>query len=132
MATAVTRYFMGLAASVLLLPLLAIFYIVCGQSSSTDADRARPEKIASKPHFEADSGRVKLLRPPRVQMRVPRANDLSGRAGGDQWKDLSFTLVSVDPRGPLLARVRLLVASERPPNWLLFRTRNPRDSPRLI
>jgi len=129
MATAVTRYFMGLAASVLLLPLLAIFYLVCGPSPSTDA---RPEKVASKLHFEADTGRVKVLRPARIQIRVPRANDLSGRAGGDQWKDLNLTLVSVDPKGPLLVRVRILAASERPPNFLLFRTRNPRDSPRLI
>jgi hypothetical protein len=126
----VTRYVIGLAASVLLLPLLAIFYLVCGPAPSTDA---RSEKVASKPHFEADTGRVKVLRPARIQMRVPRASrDLSGRAGGDRWKDLSLTLVSVDPKGPLLVRVRLLVASERPPSLLLFRTRNPRDSPRLI
>jgi len=132
MATAVTRYVIGLAALLLLPSLLAIFYLVCGPAPSTDANHTRPEKVASKPHFETDTGRVKVLRPARIQMRVPRANDLSGRAGGDQWKDLSLTLVSVDPMGPLLVRVRLLVASERSPNSFLFRTRNPRDSPRLI
>jgi hypothetical protein len=116
----------------LLLLLLVLPYAVFSSASSNEACPSQPGRIASKPYADADSRRVNLLRPARVQARIQRGHDLSGKTGGGQAKDLGLTLAGYDPRNLLQVAARTPVAYDAPPSLLLFRTRNPRDPPRVI
>lgn len=116
-------------AVLLLLPLVAIYYLAC-TSSLAEHQRSQPSRVASKPYADAGTGRVKLLRPARIHVRQPRAHDLGSKGWDDKPKIAALAVVGFTARGPLPALEHTLIAADTRPDMFLFRTRNPRDPPR--
>jgi hypothetical protein len=128
MAKASTTCALRLAASLLALFLLAIPHLAL--SAATEAHRSRPEAVASKPYVDDSTGRVKLLRPARVQVRVSRNQDFSRGGKSDFSKDLCLAPISADASSSLPMPQHPRVVSKNQPLQVLVRTRNPRDPPR--
>jgi hypothetical protein len=129
MTEAVTRCTL-LSAALYVLLLLASSNLLCGPSAPLDADRTSANKTSSKQHFDMDTSRVKLVRPERIQLRLPRGHDPYSRGSGHPSEDHSLALASLDPGTPLPVRAYPAAESKTPLIQLPFRAHNSRDPPR--
>ena len=108
--------------------LLAIAYLLCALPIA-NIPRGNVPSVSSQPYADAGSSRAKVLRPARVQARVPQTSGADGKSE-QKSPDNSFLLVSslaiqVDCIAPGSACAATNVA----PDPFRVRTRNPRDPP---
>jgi len=109
-----------------LLPLLAVIFCFAAIPSQ-EGRRSEPARIASKPYADAGSGRVRVLRPTRIQVRMPRGFHPADK-DGEKLKAAVLHQGGVHAERGVAALAP--PPSEIRPDLFPFRTHNPRDPPR--
>jgi hypothetical protein len=109
--------------------LLVAAFVICGFQPAKRAD-APAAAVTSKTYVDSGSGRAKMLRPTRMQVRLSSTRSLDGKKWSEQLGDASLTLASLQLEAPRKPAARWYPAANAGSIPFLLRTHNPRDPPR--
>lgn len=109
--------------------LLVAAYIFCALQPTKRHD-VYPAMVASKTYADSGSGRAKVLRPSRMQIRVPSTRGRDGKKWSDHLGDANLAVASLSLEAPREPVSGWHPAPNAGPIPFLLRKHNPRDPPR--
>jgi hypothetical protein len=129
MHTGKTSNWLRLMASPTLLLAIACFFCAL---PIANVPRDHVPSLGSQPYADAGTNRAKVLRPARVQARVPQSSGADGKseqkAPGNSLLLASGISIQVD----FIALGSACAATNVAPDPFRVRTRNPRDPPECL